>query len=62
MCVHVVEGDGPNLMGRYWLSLLAVNLGEVNFLKNDCLLQTVLDKHYSVFNDELGCMKRPIHI
>ena len=27
MCVHVVEGDGPNLMGRDWLSLLEVNLG-----------------------------------
>ena len=57
VCVHVVEGDGPNLMGRDWLSLLEVNLGEVNLLKNDCLLQTVLDKHCSVFNDELGCMK-----
>ena len=57
MCVHVVEGDGPNLMGRDWLSLLEVNLGEVNLLKNDCLLQTVLDKHCLVFNDELGCIK-----
>ena len=27
VCVHVVEGDGPNLMGRDWLSLLEVNLG-----------------------------------
>ena len=26
-------------------------------MKNDCLLQTVLDKHCLVFNDELGCMK-----
>ena len=57
VCVHVVEGDGPNLMGRDWLSLLEVNLGEVNLLKNDCLLQTVLDKHCLEFNDELGCMK-----
>ena len=53
----MVEGDGPNLMGKDWLSLLEVNLGEVNLLKSDCLLQTVLDKHHSVFNDELGCMK-----
>ena len=57
VCVHVVEGDGPNLMGRDWLSLLEVNLGEVNLLKNDCLLQTLLNKHCSIFNDELGCMK-----
>ena len=58
MCIHVVvEGDGPNLMGRDWLSLFEVNLGEANLLKNDCLLQTVLDNHRSVFNDELGCMK-----
>ena len=57
VCVHVVEGDGPNLMDRDWLALLEVNLGEVNLLKNDCLLQTVLDKHNSVLNDELGCMK-----
>ena len=56
-CVHVVEGDRPNLMGRDWLSLLEVDLGEVNLSKNDCLLQTVLNKHCSVFNDELGCMK-----
>ena len=57
MCIHVVEGGGSNLMGRDWLSLLEVNLGEMNLLKNDCLLQTVLDKHCLVFNDELGCMK-----
>ena len=57
VCVHVVEGDGPNLMGRDWLSLLEVNLGEVNLLKNDCLLQTLLNKHCSIFNDELGYMK-----
>ena len=57
VCVHVVEGDGPNLMGRDWLSLLEVNLGEVNLLKNDCILQTLLNKHCSIFNDELGCMK-----
>ena len=50
VCVHVVEGDGPNLMGRDWLSLLEVNLGEVNLLKNDCLLQTVLNKHCSLTN------------
>ena len=29
----------------------------MNLLKNDWLLQTVLDKHCSVFNDELDCMK-----
>ena len=28
----------------------------MNLLKNNCLLQIVLDKHCSVFNDELGCM------
>ena len=45
VCVHVVEGDGPNLMGRDWLSLLEVNLGEVNLLKNDCLLQTEMGNY-----------------
>ena len=57
MSVYVVERGGPNLMGSDWLSLLEVILGEVKLLKNDCLLQTVLDKHCSVYNDELGCMK-----
>ena len=36
-------------MGRDWLSLLEVNLGEVNLLKNDCLHQTVLNKYVQYF-------------
>ena len=30
LCIHVVKGEGPDLMGRDWLDHFTVALGEVN--------------------------------
>lgn len=58
---QVVEGDGPNLLGRDWLVQLEVDLGsiQVNVLKETTALDEILDKHSIVFSDELGCMQGP---
>ena len=30
--VHVVEGDGPNLLGRNWLGKFKINLANIKFI------------------------------
>ena len=57
--VQVVDGDGPNLLGRDWLIELEVDLGsvQVNTMRNTSGLDEVLDKHSTVFGADLGCMK-----
>ena len=55
--IHVVNGDGPNLMGRDWLSQFQINLNEVNLVEPNSPLGEVLDKYSEVFKDELGCVK-----
>ena len=42
LSVFVVQGSGPNLMGRDWISQLEVNLKEVRLVE-PCPLQKVLD-------------------
>ena len=32
LSVHVVEGDGPNLLGRDWLGKLKINLANIKFI------------------------------
>ena len=54
LTIHNVEGDGPDLMGRDWLSHFnIISLCEVNHVTKP--LQAMLDKHFDVF--DLGCMK-----
>ena len=57
--VQVVGGDGPDLMGRDWLSELKVtlNLGNVNLVEGGDSLQKILEKHMVVFSEGLGCLK-----
>lgn len=55
--IHVVQGGGPNLMGRDWLSQFQINLSELNLVEPSSPLGEVLDKHSEVFKDELGCVK-----
>ena len=58
--VHVVQGSGPDLMGRDWLGLFNVSFG-VNHLEQSSettlSLQSVLDKHAALFDGTLGYMK-----
>ena len=52
MSLLVVDGNGPNLLVRDWLS--KVNLGEIFSLGT---LNEVLEKHSAVFTEQLGCLK-----
>ena len=55
LSVQVVEGDGPNLLGRDWLHKLC---GHINLVKHDQQrLHEILQKHDVVFGGSLGCMK-----
>ena len=53
----VVEGNGPNLMGRDWLKHFRVSFGEVNSLDATPLLNEVLGRHSEVFKEELGTLQ-----
>ena len=55
--IHVVQGGGPNLMGRDWLSKFEVNLGDINVVESVSPLKEVLDKYTEVFSGEIGCLK-----
>ena len=52
----VVSGQGPSLLGRNWLQSLQLDWSEVHRI-NSSRLQEVLNKHTSVFRDELGTLK-----
>ena len=52
------KGERPDLMGRDWLDHFTVTLGEVNHLAQSWEpLQSMLNQHADVFNDNLGCMQ-----
>ena len=55
--VYVVDGRGPNLMGRDWLGSLNITVGVINSLPTPDVLQEVLQKHTSVFSDKLGTLQ-----
>ena len=54
----VVEGDGPSLLGRDWLYKIKLDWHELYHTQVlPSTLQTVLDKHKEIFNDEIGTVK-----
>ena len=59
LLVYVVDGRGPNLMGRDWLESLNITVGVINGLPTPDVLQDleVLQKHTSVFSDKLGTLQ-----
>ena len=59
LSVIVVDGAGPNLMGRDWMAALnrpEVTPEQVNLVNPD-KLNAVLNKHKAVFDGSLGCLK-----
>jgi len=63
--MQVVDGDGPNLLGRDLLHKLGVNLGsfQLNAVEETTALNELLGKYESVFSEELGCMQGPpVHL
>ncbi|KAI4895675.1 hypothetical protein NFI96_020671 [Prochilodus magdalenae] len=55
----VVEGDGPNLLGRAWLKELALEIHPIHKVAVKCKLklEEVLGEHADVFKEELGQLK-----
>ena len=53
---RLVEGSGPNLLGRDWLQKLNLNWKQICQLREEVHteLRGILDKHAAVFRDELG--------
>ena len=45
LSVLVVEGEGPNLMGRNWLRELKVTLGQIHSIEESSALNNILKKH-----------------
>lgn len=58
---HVVDSEGPNLMGRDWLRKFEVVLSRlcnhVGTGANQSSLEQVLSKHVEVFGDQLGTLR-----
>ena len=57
MIIHVVDGKGPNLLERDWLSNLKLTIEGLHNLSTSSALQNVLSKHATVFSDKLGELK-----
>ena len=54
LVVHVVAGNGPNLMGRDWLYSLRVSIGEIYSTISLKYLINLLQKHSVDFTEGLG--------
>ena len=53
----MIDGNGPNLLGRDWLAQFKINLTNVYNLVTQNKLDQVLNKHSQVFKDGLGNLK-----
>ena len=54
----VVAGNGPSLFGRNWLKYIRLDWGRIASVQHKPnSLQTLLQKHKSLFNEELGTVK-----
>ena len=51
MPLHVLEGNGPSLMGRNWLHSIKLNWSSIN--KMSSKLDEVLSEHKEVFQDQI---------
>lgn len=56
---QLVQGEGPDLMGRDWMAALEVTLNtrKCHSMQEDRVLKEVLEKHADVFGEGLGCLK-----
>ena len=56
MPLVIVQGSGPSLLGRDWLSRIRLDWREIHHVRTDSL-QAVLDRYPTVFQDGLGTFK-----
>ena len=63
ICLLIVQGDGPTLLGRSWLEKIRLNWAQntyhsvPNQVSSVSGLQEVLSKYKGVFKDELGTVR-----
>ncbi len=57
LAIIVVKGTGPNLLGRDWLSTIRLDWSKINSVNSDLSLESVLQKHSTVFCGQLGRLK-----
>ena len=53
----IVQGRGPTLFGRDWLSRLRLDWSQVNAISREPTLQSILDQYEEVFKEGLGTLK-----
>ena len=56
----MVEGEGPNILGRDWISAFKTfqeDLGQIDNLVGSNQLLVLLEKHFCVFTNEIGTLK-----
>ena len=53
----IVQGRGPTLLGRDWLSRLLLDWSQVNAISKEPTLQSILDQYEVVFKEGLGTLK-----
>ena len=51
------------MMGRNWIKALGVTLkrGEIHSIEESKSLHDVLEKHSTLFEEKLGCLKVPLN-
>jgi len=58
LIVHVVDGQGPNLLGRDWLGKFKISeLSNIHTLMAPSKLDEVLDRHALIFEEGLGTLR-----
>ncbi len=57
VAVHVVKGNGPNLMGRDWLAQINIDFKDIHVVNPDTPITFLLKKYATVFGSDLGCLK-----
>ena len=50
----VVKGQGPSLLGRDWMNWLTLDWQTIHFVQTNKVLEELLQKHSTLFQDELG--------
>ena len=53
----VVEGQGPSLFGRNWLSSFQLNWELIKHIQDDIKIETLISKYHEVFQEDLGTLK-----
>ena len=58
----VVKDQGPNLLGRDWMSVLTLDWQTVYKLQDNRQLDELLQKYGDLFTDELGKLEGILHV